>query len=97
MSREVSVSTSELESALGYLEGLSLILRTLDTEKRGRDGTDLLVSDLQKMPKALYEWSPLHHQSTSGQGWAIVDHNMEALRDKLAKRYAEATADESTD
>ncbi len=97
MSREVSVSTSELESALGYLEGLSLILRTLDTEKRGRDGADPLVSELQRMPDALYEWSPMHHQGTSGQGWSIVDHNLQALRDRLAKRYADATADSPSD
>ncbi len=96
MDREVTVPTHDMEAVLAYLEGLSLILRTLAREKRGRDGSDPLVSELQKMPKALYEWSPLHHQGTSGQGWAIVDHNMEALRQRLAKRYEDATADEST-
>ena len=97
MPNEATVATHDLEAVLAYLEGLSLILRTLDTEKRGRDGTDPLVAELQRMPTALYEWSPMHHQSTSGQGWAIVDHNMEALRQRLAERYEDATADEPSD
>ncbi len=96
MGQEATVPTHDLEAALAYLEGLSLILRTLDSDKRGRDGSDPLVTELQRLPNALYEWSPLHHQATSGQGWAIVDHNMAALRERLAKRYEAATAEEST-
>lgn len=97
MSREASVPISELEAALAYLEGLSLILRTLDEDKRGRDGKDPLVTELQNMPTALYEWSPMHHQGASGQGWSIVDHNLQALRDRLGKRYADAAADGPSD
>lgn len=85
MSREVAVATKDLESALAYLEGLSVILQALDTERRGREGTDPLVEELQNMANALYEWSPMPHQATSGQGWAIVDHNLAALRERLAK------------
>lgn len=96
MANEITVAAHDLEAALAYLEGLSLILRTLDTEKRGRDGADPLLVGLQEMPQALYEWSPLHHQGTSGQGWAIVDHNMKTLRQRLVKRYEDASADEST-
>jgi len=96
MSREVSVPRSELESALGYLEGLSLILQTLDRERRGRDGTDPLVDDLQKLVNALYEWSPLPHQASAGQGWAMVDHNLTDLRQRLARRHAEAEAEHSS-
>lgn len=95
MSREASVPISELEAALAYLEGLSLILRTLDEEKRGRDGKDPLVTELQNMPTALYEWSPMHHQGASGQGWSIVDHNMAALRERLAKHQADASGEEA--
>lgn len=97
MSREASIPISELEAALAYLEGLSLILRTLDEDKRGRDGKDPLVTELQNMPTALYEWSPMHHQGTSGQGWSIVDHNLAALRERLARGYAQATADGPSD
>ena len=97
MPQEATVATHDLEAALAYLEGLSLILRALDTEHRGRDGSDPLVSELQKMPNALYEWSPMHHQGTSGQGWAIVDHNMAALRERLTARYEAATAEAATD
>lgn len=96
MADEVTVPSHDLDAALAYLDGLSLILRTLDTERRGRDGADPLLNDLQQMPEALYEWSPLHHQGTSGQGWAIVDHNLEALRERLAKSQEAATAEEST-
>lgn len=85
MSREVSIATRDLESALAYLEGLSVILQTLDKERRGRDGTDPLVEELQKLENALYEWSPLPHQASSGQGWAIVDHNLAALRERLPR------------
>ena len=92
MNPEVSVATKDLESALAYLEGLSLILQTLDKERRGRDGADPLAEDLQRLENALYEWSPMPHQATSGQGWAIVDHNLEALRERLARaRQATAT------
>jgi len=94
MSRAVTVATRDLESALAYLEGLSLILQTLDTERRGRDGTDQLVDELQKLEDALYEWSPLPHQASSGQGWAIVDHNLAALRERLTRSQQDATADE---
>lgn len=93
MSREVTVPTRDLESAMAYLEGLSVILQTLDTERRGREGTDPLVEDLQTLENALYEWSPLPHQRSSGQGWAIVDHNLADLRQRLAQRHASADAD----
>lgn len=89
MSREVPVAVRDLESALAYLEGLSLILKTLDNERRGRDGTDPLVEELQNLDNALYEWSPMPHQASSGQGWAIVDHNLAALRQRLAQRREE--------
>lgn len=95
MSREVSVPSSELESALGYLEGLSLILQTLDRERRGRDGTDPLIEELQKLENALYEWSPLPHQASAGQGWAMVDHNLSDLRQRLAQRQAKTDAESS--
>jgi len=90
MSRAVAVATNDLESALAYLEGLSLILQTLDSERRGRDGSDPLVEELQKLENALYEWSPMPHQATSGQGWAIVDHNLEALRQRLSRSQQNA-------
>ncbi len=90
MSREVSVSTRDLESALAYLEGLSVILQTFDTERRGRESTDPLAEELQALENALYEWSPLPHQRSSGQGWAIVDHNLSALRDRLAALQADS-------
>ncbi len=93
MSREVTVSTKDLESALAYLEGLSVILQTLDTERRGRESTDPLVEELQALDNALYEWSPLPHQRSSGQGWAIVDHNLSDLRQRLAKLRASADAE----
>ncbi|CAN5348014.1 hypothetical protein BH24ACT9_BH24ACT9_09080 [soil metagenome] len=93
MSREVTVPTKDLESALAYLEGLSVILQTLDTERRGRESTDPLVEELQALDNALYEWSPLPHQRSSGQGWAIVDHNLSDLRQRLAKLRASADAE----
>ncbi len=90
MSREVSVPTRDLESALAYLEGLSVILQAFDTERRGRESTDPLAEELQALENALYEWSPLPHQRSSGQGWAIVDHNLTALRDRLAAQRADS-------
>jgi hypothetical protein len=93
MSREVTIATRDLESALAYLEGLSVILQSLDTERRGRDGADPLVEQLLALENALYEWSPLPHQGSSGQGWAIVDHNLEALRQRLAQHQTNATAE----
>lgn len=96
MSRQITVPRSELEAALAYLEGLGVILRTLDTERRGRDATDPLVEELQSLEDALYEWSPLPHQRSSGQGWAIVDHNLADLRDRLARRCAEAETENAS-
>ncbi|MBA3292933.1 MAG: hypothetical protein H0T40_04145 [Geodermatophilaceae bacterium] len=96
MSREVSVPTRDLESALAYLEGLSVILQTLDTERRGREATDPLVEELQTLENALYEWSPLPHQRSSGQGWAIVDHNLTDLRQRLTRLRAGADAENSS-
>ncbi len=93
MSREVSVPTRDLESAMAYLEGLSVILQTLDTERRGREATDPLVEELQTLENALYEWSPLPHQRSSGQGWAIVDHNLSDLRHRLTQLRAGADAE----
>lgn len=93
MSREVIVPTRDLESALAYFEGLSLILKTLDKEQRGKDGSDPLVAALRQMENALYEWSPLQHQGRSGQGWSIVDHNLEALRQRLAQHQASADSE----
>ncbi|MGI8723375.1 MAG: hypothetical protein ACR2JG_14255 [Geodermatophilaceae bacterium] len=84
MSSDISIPTKDLESVLAYLEGLSVILQTLDTERRGREATDPLVEELQALDNALYEWSPLPHQRSSGQGWAIVDHNLTHLRQRLA-------------
>lgn len=98
MGSEFTVAAHDLEAALAYLEGLSLILRALDHEQRGRDGTDPLLDELQKLPNALYEWSPLHHQRTSGQGWAIVEHNLQAVRERLAGLQSDGdpTAAEAT-
>ena len=96
MSREVSVPTRDLESAMAYLEGLSVILQTLDTERRGREATDPLVEELQTLENALYEWSPLPHQRSSGQGWAIVDHNLTDLRQRLTRLRAGADAENSS-
>lgn len=98
MAREITVAAHDLEAALAYLEGLSLILKTLDKDQRGRKGSEPLVDELQNMPNALYEWSPLHHQQTSGQGWAIVEHNLQALRERLARLQSgeDATSAEAT-
>jgi len=93
MTREVTLPTKDLESVLAYLEGLSVILQTLDTERRGRESTDPLVEQLQSLEDAMYEWSPMPHQERNGQGWAIVDHNLTDLRNRLAQLRAGAQAD----
>lgn len=96
MSRDATVQTEDLRAVLAYLDGLSLILRTFDSEQRGRDGSDPLIEELQALDDAEYEWAPLRYQSDPGQGWGFVDHNLADLRERLVESYGSAALDGPT-
>src|SRR5665811_872758 len=53
MKPDAKIKTTDLEQALDYLEGLSLIMRSFDEDSRGREGRDMLLEGLQAMDLSL--------------------------------------------
>jgi hypothetical protein len=87
---DAKVRTTDLEEALDYLEGLSVIMRSFDESGRGREGRDMLLEGLQAMDSEGRNWEPLRYQAGDGQGWILIAGNVDELRRRLLEGYANA-------
>lgn len=85
-----TVRTADLEEALDYLEGLHLILATLDQHGIRNDMEERLAESLGTMDSHGMNWEPLRYQPVDRQGWGYVAANVANLRDRLLEGYADA-------
>jgi hypothetical protein len=87
---DAKVKTTDLEEALDYLEGLSVIMRSFDESGRGREGRDMLLEELRAMDSEGMNWEPLRYQPSDGQGWILIANSVDDLRRRLLEGYADA-------
>lgn len=87
--KQTPIDTDDLEEALDYLEGLLLILRTFDAERRGAEADQLTreLTDLENHGRS--GWTALRYQEGVGTGWEYVRADVEALRERLLQRYGD--------
>ena len=90
MNPDANVRTTDLEEALDYLEGLSVIMRFFDESGRGREGRDMLLEGLQVMDSGGMNWEPLRYQVGAGHGWSSIADNVDELRRRLLEGFADA-------
>jgi len=90
MKPDAKIKTTDLEQALDYLEGLSVIMRSFDEDSRGREGRDMLLEGLQAMDSGAMSWEPLRHQAAADQGWAVIGDHVDELRRRLLEGFADA-------
>jgi hypothetical protein len=90
MKPDARVKTTDLEKALDYLEGLSVIMRFFDESDLGREGRDMLPERLQAMDSAAMNWEPLNYQPVAGQGWTLIADTVDELRQRLLEGYSDA-------
>jgi len=91
MSPDVTVRTVDLAKTLDLLEGLEVILDTLDQERRGRAGAEPLVEALLDLDSyGATCWEPLRYQDDAGIGWTFMRDHVKELRERLIGPYSQA-------
>jgi len=90
MNNAATVTTTDLEAALSYLEGLADILRSFHQDQRGRHESDELLAKLQALRGPGLSWEPLRYQVGVGQGWQFIAENVDGLRARLKASYLQA-------
>ena len=90
MKPDAKVRSTDLEEALDYLEGLSVIMRFFDESERGREGRDMLLEELRAMDSAGTNWDALRYQPVAGQGWLMIAGHVDECRRRLLEGFADA-------
>jgi hypothetical protein len=90
MKDRAEIRTQDLGDVLDYLAGLERMLAEFAESRRGADGPDSLVDELESMDAYATAWEPLRYQGGVGMGWQYVAENLADLRARLVEAYSDA-------